>query len=216
MAREPEPELELEPGEEILWRGRPVARANWGPSQYAGLIIGGPAAASGAWSAFAGWRAGREAAALGYDGGGVFAVLPGLVWLGFGLAALAAGLWYAPRRKAGTLYILTNRRAVLIERNPVFGRRVVARPILEGAVLELVESGDGTGKVWFHREEYSRPRDESGTVRERNIGFLDIAEAGKVYMIIQGLRDAAAAGAATAESGETDGKAPGTPRDRAP
>ncbi|MDF2235562.1 hypothetical protein P2H44_23650 [Albimonas sp. CAU 1670] len=178
-------ELELEPGERLLWRGRPVPRAGWGLPQLAGLIVGGPTALGGIWMAQAQLRA---------TGGDAFAALPALVAIGFGLAALIAGLWYEPRRRAATVYVLTDRRGAVLTRDPIFGRTVMARPILEGEVLELKEHGDGSGSVWFHRETFRRSGDDPGTVRHRSLGFLDVEDPGQVFMLIRGLRDAAKQG----------------------
>ena len=41
--------IELAPGEEVLWRGRPRAGFRWGLPQIASLIVGVPTSLSGLW-----------------------------------------------------------------------------------------------------------------------------------------------------------------------
>ena len=169
--------IELAPGEEVLWRGRPRAGFRWGLPQIASLIVGVPTSLSGLW---------MLAGALTPEPD-LFLMLPALVASGFGGAALLAGFWYEPRRRAGTRYVLTDRRGVVIREGPFGGPRVVSRAIRADQPLDLVEHGDGLGTVWFHKEQVRRSGEPG--FRTLFIGFELIEEAGKVYMILQGLRD---------------------------
>ncbi|WP_339950825.1 hypothetical protein [uncultured Albimonas sp.] len=169
-------------GETVLWRGRPRAGFRWGLPQIASLIFGTAALLAGLW---------MLAGALQGDAD-LFVMLPALIASGFGGAALLAGFWYEPRRRAGTRYVLTDRRGVVIRNGPLWGRQVIAREIGPDAPLDLVEHGEGLGTVWFHKETYRRTGEPG--YRTRFIGFELIEEAGKVYMIMQGIRGGPAPG----------------------
>ncbi|SFI48352.1 hypothetical protein [Albimonas pacifica] len=169
-------------GEEVLWRGRPRTGFRWGLPQIASLIVGAPSLLGGLWMLAGALQAGPD----------LFLTLPALVASGFGGAALLAGFWYEPRRRAGTRYVLTDRRGVVIRDGPLGRRQVIAREIRADSPLDLVELGEGLGAVWFHKDRVRRAGEPGW--RTVFIGFEQIEDAGRVYMILQGLRDAQAGG----------------------
>ena len=176
----------LEPGEEIVWQGRPgggiVIRPSDLPISLFGLFFAG-------FAAF--WIAMAASMTSGEE------TFPFSVFPLFGLPFLAVGLylvfgrflWQAWRRRR-TFYTLTNRRAFI--GSELLGQRTLATyDLADPDRLELVEERGGRGTVWFAERTYHgsrRRRVGSGRRRTAHtvpVGFEMIEDAPKVFRLIR-------------------------------
>ncbi len=176
----------LDPGEEILWQGRPEARFDW-----AGLIsLRMPFGL-----AFTGFALFWMTMTSGLRGGPPFPV--NLLFLLFGLPFLAAGLSIAFGepvarwlRLRGSYYTLTNRHAFIA--TTFLGRRKLERYRPGPALRPVLEEGL-PGSVWFATRQF-----DTKTLQDRNflgfaqsvgiigerIGFENIPEARRVFRLM--------------------------------
>jgi len=164
----------LDPGERILWQGRPDGRVVWRvrhlPTMLFGAVFAGIALI---WMILAA-RAGD------------------FVWT-FGLIHFAAGLslilgptlWPAFRRQR-SWYTLTDRRAFIATDMPIVGKRLKSYPIDADTVLRF--DGDDPGTIHF-AQDYRRGKNGS---RKVDIGFERIAEGRDVYALIRRVQRGAA------------------------
>lgn len=155
----------LQPGEQILWQGRPVPGINWQALDYGRIVFG---LVFGGFAAF--WIL---AAAL--TGAGT---LPGIIFPWFGLPFLAVGLkmvgeqlWLNQRRLRGTHYTLTTQAAFIA--TDIRGRRNLQRYPLKAGLPVSLEDGD-TGNLWFdeRREDYTARRTTSPGHRRRSHTYI--------------------------------------------
>ena len=118
----------LDPGERILWQGRPSAAFTF-RGQSVALMLGG--------ALFAG-------VALLFIGVGIalrewaFALFP-VIHLAVGLGMILGGPILSARERGRTWYTLTDRRAVIATDNWPKGRQIRTWPIGRDTPLELVE-----------------------------------------------------------------------------
>lgn len=136
--------------------------------------------------------------------GAVFALvaITALGWIGLIPAAFGALLAYQPyrmqRRAKRTLYLLTDRRAIVVRRRR--GRETVTHSYGPDDVQDIKtrDLGDNTGDVVFRRELFVRRRsqryvEEGGDpfrnqLRHRNIGFFGIRDVRGVAAALRELR----------------------------
>jgi hypothetical protein len=176
-------ERELHPGERIRWSGTPVPR--WfTPAALAPFLFAIP------WTAFAiFWTCG----AAGFkvpdfkDGADLFPLF-GLPFILVGLGMLSAPLWV--RRKAkGTVYAITDRRAIAIEG----GWSTTIRSFLPdklGAVFRR-ERRDGSGDVLISRRAW---RDSDGDAQSDDLGFFSVANPKEIEAMLLELHRSAPPG----------------------
>ncbi|WP_370208581.1 hypothetical protein [Pararhodobacter marinus] len=181
----------LEPGEQILWQGRPGTGIIWRDIAQAqsriGLFVLGittmflAAAPSILPPLSAGWLQAGLAVAIW--------LVISLVWLGalyFALGRLALDAWI----RRGTWYTLTDRAAIVaIE---MFGRRMLRRygmDEMRGIALEPGKRG-GPGNVWFAQDSvtYTTRSSQGVNVRRhteyQRVGFRRIDGAETVYALM--------------------------------
>lgn len=157
----------LDPGERILWQGRPVPGIVWKPLHFMTMGFG---------LMFAGFAlVWMIMAAQGPPGFWMFGL--GHFSIGLGIA-FGPPLWGAYKR-ARTWYTLTDRRAFIATDLPVFGRRLQSWPIDEDTVLEFED--DEPGSIWFATR---RVRTKSGT-RTVKIGFERVSGARDLFSLIR-------------------------------
>jgi hypothetical protein len=157
-------ETELEPDERLVWTGQPDARAVFRKLRWlvgvGGLVV-----------VIAGWFALYSVAAQ-------FALLAGLaLLLGPAVAALVA---------RGTIYGLTNRRALILSRS--IGHRALTSVDLRAAddAVELLDGECGSGTVLFVS---GLPRRRRYTDYTGKSGFWDVPDAAQVAAIVQSQLD---------------------------
>jgi hypothetical protein len=159
-------DAELAKGERIVWIGRPIAWRFALPSVPI-LLFGIP------FTAFALFWIG---AARGFPGAGVpvFALF-GIPFVVVGLCMLLSPFWML-YRAGRTAYVVTDRRALVIEHGP-FGRVMVRSFEPENlAVLSRTQHADGSGNLIFRREF----RLEGRRGRFADIGFLAVPDVREV------------------------------------
>ena len=173
-------EAELRPGERITWMEQPIARllarATW-PI----VLFGIP------WTAFAlFWTAG---AAWGTtkmkDGPGLFSVFPlfGLPFILIGVGMLSSPYW-ARRKARGSVYVLTDRRAILFTagwRGSMTVRSFEPERLND---LRRNQHSDGSGDLVFAQDIH---RDSDGDRRSTDVGFMAIREVKQVEEMVRTL-----------------------------
>jgi hypothetical protein len=124
----------LSPGETVLWTGRPAAGVRFGVQDLVliplGLFV---LAVTGFWI-YAAVQARSACLAL--------AVIPGGV---LGTLAYAGRAWWSARERAHTVYILTDRHALIMYR----ASRIRAVDLATAGEVSLDESRDGSGTITF-------------------------------------------------------------------
>lgn len=173
----------FDPGETLLWEGQPMPVTGWSWSALALAAFGMPFLLAG----------------LGVSGAAVLSVFDievgmfeaaGSIFLFFfGLPFLAAGVgmvfgpWYVARNAHRTTrYALSDRRAYIASR--LWTKSLEAVPILTDGTVTL----ENECNVYF-RTEIGRDND-GDRVTERK-GFLNIADAAKVYRLIRDIQNKA-------------------------
>lgn len=160
----------LDPGERILWQGRPAP----------GIVLtAGNAFAFLFGLGFAGfalfWMIGAAKA-----GAGFWAF--GLIHFSVGLGMAAGALLWAPYRRRYTWYTLSDQRAFIATEMPHKGKALNSYPVTPQTVLRLADGAPGN--VWF-AEETRRGKNRTYTV---DIGFERIADADHVYRLMRDIQ----------------------------
>lgn len=173
----------LEPGESLVWAGRPgpAAEPGWTLDRASLLLAAAPALVGLALLGQALW-APAAPGRLFYLGGG-------LVLLCIALTPLAA-LWRAARRVRGTVYAITDRRLFIL----VGGPRGRLRSFLPEELEEprMRERGSGRGDVAFGTLAELRQTRQGRQTRLAEAAFTDIPEVRHVAAAIARLRERAA------------------------
>ncbi|SEC36965.1 hypothetical protein [Rhodobacter sp. 24-YEA-8] len=176
----------LDPGEEILWQGRPEARFDWADLIHFRLLMGAPCVVFALF-----WMS----LASGFAAGPPFPI--NILFLLFGLPVLLMGLtlcFGAPvgrwLRLRGSFYTLTDRNAFIA--TEILGRRRLARYALHSGLHPALEEGL-PGSVWFATRAWDAASltrgsligfvHSTGIFGER-IGFEDIPEARRVFTLM--------------------------------
>ena len=177
----------LEPGERLLWQGRPCGRLRirWRdlPLIVVGAVIVVLAVMLGA-EAAAGLRASEEMATR--------MLILALVVAGFGLWCVIGPPIMDMLRRRGTSYALTDRRA-LVETD-FMGRGLAAWPITEDSPLWLEPGNPPTACFGMLRPRprlSDRLRGKLAT-RVRAAGFERVPEAERVLALMRGIQKGAA------------------------
>jgi len=161
----------LDPGETILWQGRPDPGFVLRPAQIGVALFGL------AFSAFAMfWMIMASQAPGGFW-------MFGLIHFSVGAGIIAWAFFWGPYSRRHTWYTLTDRRAFIATDLPVVGKRLKSYPITEDTVLDF-ESGD-LSTIIFH-EERKRGKNGHYTVR---IGFERIHDGAKVYRLMRNVQE---------------------------
>lgn len=176
MAEQARIRRELQPGETVMWAGRPD------PDRLmrSGFLL---------WFFFLPWTAFAVVWITGMSGFGaaglsrpqpLFALL-GLPFLCIGIMGLLSPLWL--RMKAmRTLYVITSARALVLQ-----GRRKVsvnAWPPAALAAVTRVERPDGSGDLLFSSEVWL---DRQGNRHRREQGFIAVRDVRSVEMYLRQL-----------------------------
>ncbi len=190
----------LEPGERILWQGRPDSRLVWADllqvQTLFGLVFTG-------FALF--WIASAARMGRGFGGGGpVDGVFPlfGLPFVAVGLYMVVGRIFWDAFVRRGLNYTLTDRTAFIAAN--LMGRRKLERyPV--GPDMKLVLEEGTPGTVWFAEKVTHRPGGWTGSGSNRSyrgpsttrepIGFRRIETPREVYRLlldrIEALRAAA-------------------------
>lgn len=174
-------EAELESGERLLWWARPLA-GRLAIRALPLVLFGIP------WTAFA----------LFMQGQGLrdpFLFLFGLPFVLIGLGMLTAPYW-AWRKALRTVYAITDGRAIIFSAGLWAAVRIRSFGPAALADLKRKQRADGSGDIIFHRE-YSI--DNEGDRRQKEIGFVGVANVRDVETMLRALAEtsASAAGEAT-------------------
>ncbi|MFN3207829.1 MAG: aspartate carbamoyltransferase catalytic subunit [Roseovarius sp.] len=160
----------LDPGERVLWQGRPDARVTVGIAAVGSMVFG---------LIFAGFA--LVWMILASQAGGFFWMF-GLIHFSVGLGLAFGGILWEPWKRRHTWYTLTDRRAFIAQDLPLRGRTLKSYPITDQTRLEL--QGD-PGSVMFDHEMRRR---KNGHYRV-DIGFERIAEADEVMRLIRQVQE---------------------------
>ena len=158
----------LDPGERIIWQGRPDGGFYLKPSNYVMALFG---------LAFAGFAFFWMVMA-GQAGGGFWAF--GLLHFAVGVGLVVGAVYWGTFKRQRTWYSLSNQRAFIATELPVVGRRLKSWPITEDIPLAM-DDGD-LSNVWFASETRRRSKGGRYTVK---IGFERIADGRDVYRLLR-------------------------------
>jgi hypothetical protein len=181
--------VEVEPGERLLWAGRP------GTARFAlmTLPIFGFGLVWTAFSIFWMWLAFRGAMA-GAGGDLVRYIFPlfGLPFVVIGFGMLGSPFW-ATRRARKTTYALTDRRLIFIEVGLTGAVRTMSLQGHELGPIERVERKDGSGDLSFSRFNDSRNGHDTSDGQARS--FFSIPHVREVESLVRKTLLAGVAGA---------------------
>lgn len=153
----------LDPGERILWQGRPATAIRIGAGDIVLMVFG---------TFFAGfalfWMV------MASQAGGIFWLFGSIHFL-VGLGIITWPLLGRPYVRRHTWYTLTDRRAFIATNVPLKGKTLKSYPITAENTLTFEDTTPGS--VIFASE---FRRGKNGTYETR-IGFKDIADARQVY-----------------------------------
>lgn len=167
----------LDPGESILWQGRPERGFALSPVRPIQMAMG---VFFMLFSLF--WITMAEGITGGMRGAGdAIQWFPKFGWFFFAIGAWNAGLYllWAHVVRQRTVYSLSDRRAFIATNLPVLGRKLKSYPLDDGSPVELDDGAPGS--VWFASR---RVQTKNGSSTQR-IGFERIRDARKVYQLIR-------------------------------
>lgn len=164
----------LDPGEEILWQGRPDARLALKGSTIFLVLFG---------LAFSGFA--LVWMVLAASAGGMFWAF-GLIHFSVGLGLVVFAIWGDMVRRRRTWYTLTDRRAFIATDFPVVGRKLQSYPIGPDTVLDYTP--DDLSTIHFAHI-YKRTKNGS---RRVEIGFERIPDGEIVYRMMRDIQRSAA------------------------
>ena len=168
-------QAELQIGERILWIGRP--RAWQAALKSAPIILFGIP-----WTGFAlFWTYAAAGFRIPDPRQGMFFFFPlfGVPFILVGLAMLSSPFW-ALRKARQTFYVITDRRALLIEG----GSKTTVRSIEPERFKDLVrhQRADGSGDIVLQRQVF---RDSDGDQQTFEIGFYGIEKVREVEKLLR-------------------------------
>ncbi len=166
----------LDPGEEVIWQGRPDGAVVFKPANIATFLFG---------LAFAGfalfWMI------MASTAGGFFWMF-GLIHFSVGIGISIGGLFWSAYRRRHSWYTLSNRRAFIASDLPLRGRSLDSYPITPDTVLSL---DDGPLPTLHFAETTKRTKNGHRRIK---IGFERIAEGRDVYRMMRDIQRAARLG----------------------
>lgn len=170
-------ERELVSGERIEWIGMPLPKF-FTPAATGAFLFGIP------WTAFALFWTGGAAVGTSKAGDiGLFRMFPlfGVPFILIGFGLLASPLW-AYRKALGSVYVITNRRAITFEG----GRTTVIRSYPPERLQEVyrTEKKDGSGDVIITCRTW---RDSDGDRRSEELGFFRVRDPKAVEALLRKL-----------------------------
>ncbi len=160
----------LDPGQKILWQGRPDGKIALRATNIVMFVFG---------LAFAGfalfWMV------MASQAGGLFWTF-GLIHFSVGMAMALGALFWGAYVRRRTWYTLTDRRAFIATDVPLRGHNLKSYPVTPAMVLEL--SPGNPPSVWFDEDVN---RNKNGTTRKK-IGFERIGDGETVYRMIRDIQ----------------------------
>ncbi|SOC17434.1 hypothetical protein SAMN05877809_10989 [Rhodobacter sp. JA431] len=162
----------MQPGERILWRGKPVRRIKWVKLIFTSLFG----------TFFAGFALFWMIMAA-QDGG--FAWMFGLIHFSVGAGFVTVAILDERMRLRDTWFTLSDRAAYIARRHWWKGKILDTYPITAEMPIRL-GGGDKAGDVIFATK---RVKTKNG-YSTKNIGFLDIAQAPEVFALMKHAREA--------------------------
>jgi hypothetical protein len=162
-------QAQLEPGERLLWYGKPDPKRQL-VGAFAIMLFGIP------WTAFAVfWTAAASGLIWGEERIGWLSLfgLFGVPFVLVGLGMLTSPYWMY-RQAQGTVYMLTNRRAAII--SGLRSRKIQSFAGPDIDLIERTERANGKGDVMFATV--------AGNKSPQRIGFLGIADARRVERLL--------------------------------
>ena len=173
-------EAELDSGEQIQWIDRPEPKLFTGASTVM-FLFGIP------WTAFALFWTVAAAWGVLHEGGtpGPFMLFPlfGLPFILIGIGLLS-GPWWNRRKQRNTVYMITDRRAVIIEVGKT--TKITSYEPDQMDKIYRTEKSDGTGNVYFTRRQW---KDMDGDRRGEDIGFERVAQVRDVEKLLKKMAD---------------------------
>ena len=160
----------LDPGERIIWQGRPDPEFHIAPARILPALFG---------LLFAGFA--MFWMVMASQAGGVFWMF-GLIHFSVGAGLTAHSLFWDTLRRRRSWYTLTDKRAFIATDLPFKGQRLNSYPITPRSPLSLQP---GRGTVIFAREER---RGNKGRRYLVDIGFQRIEDAKEVYGLMSGIQ----------------------------
>ena len=165
----------LDPGEEILWQGRPDGAVTLRPRNIMMLVFG---------LFFAGFALFWMVMAA-QSGGGFW--MFGLIHFSVGAGIIFSAVFWGAFKRRRSWYTLTDKRAIIASDLPIIGKRLKSWPITSQSVLELEQGPPDT--VNF-AETYKRGKNGSTRIA---IGFERIDDGSKVYRLLRDVQASAQA-----------------------
>ncbi len=174
---------ELHADERLVWVGRPT-RYKLRPQDFFPMLFG---LLFVSFAVF--WIASAAGLGKGSSGGSVQSSLFPLFGIPFvlvGLCVMLSPLWLARRAKR-SIYAISNRRAIILERSGLNGSKSVRS--FEGnelAFVDRLERSDGSGDLTFTRE----PNDSNSSHHPflRPVGFIGVERVRDVQALLQEIR----------------------------
>lgn len=163
----------LDPGEVILWQGRPDGRVIVDASS---IVMGIFGAVFAGFAAF--WMI------MASQAGGYFWMF-GLIHFSVGIAIMGYGPIGRPFARRHTWYTLTNRRAIIATNLPLVGKRLHSYPITAETPISMIESDPAT--IIFATAPVSSRRG----VRTKDIGFERIPDGHRVMSLMRKIQTGA-------------------------
>lgn len=160
----------LDPGERVIWQGRPVPRRGRDAGRWFWLIFA---------AIFGGVGTVFLAIALAATQLRLVFLPVGAVFLAIAAVSLILPRWFEARRVAALRYLLTDRRALVAA-----GERLRAWPITPHLIRDMRLGSPGS--LVFDRETTAMTINDEVVLRD--VGFIDIAEAEEIAQIIRRLQ----------------------------
>jgi len=170
MSKTPGWEGILDPGETIIWQGRPDGAITLKPRNIMTLIFG---------IVFAGFALFWMTMAA-QAGGGFW--MFGLLHFSVGLGIIFAALFWGAYQRRHSWYTLTNTRALIATDMPLLGRKLKSWPIIADSVLELTQGPPDT----VHFAEKTK-RSKNGSYQVP-IGFERIDDGREVFRLMRDIQ----------------------------
>lgn len=165
----------LEPGEDILWQGRPDGTLDWSTFDLRRALFGTLVMAFAVF-----WTtAAMSSAPPGLPR--LILPLPGLFFFGLGLRHAGGHMVWNAYRRRHSWYTLTDRRAIIA--TDLFGRKAMTSKEITFETPLTFAPGD-PGSIWFAKA-YSQTKQRS---RTRHVGFERLPEAREVYDLMRGIQ----------------------------